>query len=439
MEKKSKKHLSVLATFFVTALLLGLLWRFGGRSVVIPEDTSESIQLRVPLVELVEVGTESPLEECVYTGFAKEGKTVKQSFRVPGHLVDFDVEIGKHVSKGEVLAKLDPRDYALVVRRVEAGLVEANAALSMMKTGARQEDIAALEAALAAATSQFETADKNEKRFSELLKSGSASQAQYDQAKMARDSAQASRDAAEKQLEKGRAGARSEEIKAMEAKIAGLNIQLQEAKNALSDTVLLAPSDGYVSQKYVEAGENVAMAIPVLAFTDVSRIQVEVTIPEQLLVRQRDFVRYTCEFETYPGRPFPAELKEIGQAQQAGRQGYPLEVWVDAPADVVIHPGMAASLVIGVTRRDKPCVVPLAAVLADGDAVRADDEKDKFSGTRETIVWKLDSATHTVVKQPVTVVRVRNDGVEITGLSPGDRIVGAGARFLKEGQKVRLK
>ena len=431
--------LNIVGFLAMTCLLVTTVSCHRGKQTRTPE---EDLQLRVPLVRTIEIQEASPLESHVVTGAAKEGKTVKQAFRVPGPIVEFNVEVGKRVKKGDVLAKLDPRDFELAVERVRKGLDEANAALRAMKTGARAEDVASLEAQVAAATSQYEIAEKNEQRFSTLLASGSASQAQYDQAKMARDSAKAAKEAAEKQLEKGKTGARSEEIEAMEAKIAGLHVTLQLAENALGDTVLKAPSDGYVSQKYVEEGEIIAAGIPVLAFTDVSQIQVQVTVPEALLIRQRDFTGFQCEFEIYPGRKFNAKLRELGQAMQAGKQGYPMEVEIEDTQDLDIHPGMAAVVTVQVKRQETPCTVPLAALVGDYD-VQGDKTTDaaddpQFTGSTKTLVWQI-GPDNKLVKKPVTVLRVMNENVEIAAgdLQPGSKIVGAGARFLREGQEVR--
>ena len=229
----------------------------------------------------------------------------------------------------------------------------------------------------------------------------------------------------------------------MEAKIAGLNVTLQQAENALGDTVLTAPSDGYVSQKYVENGEIVAPGVPVLAFTDVSELQVQTSIPEILLIRQADFVGFQCEFEIYPGKKFDAQLKELGQALQAGKQGYPLEVSISDTQNLDIHPGMSAVVTIQLKRPSVPCRVPLAALVGDYEKPgeqKAGEADTHYTGSQKTVVWTL-GANDTLVKNPVHVLRITNEGAEIQaeGLPPGTRIIGAGARFLHEGQKVRVK
>lgn len=405
----------------------------------------ENAFLRFPVVKLIEVQPREMTEERAFTGFAKEGKTSRIAFRVAGPVSKLDVVIGKRVPAGTVLAELDARDYELAVARMKASLAEAHAAHRAMKTGARAEDITSLEAQLTAATSAYETAEKNFERFKSLLEAQSASQAQYDLAKTQFDLAKSARDTAQQQLDKGKRGAREEEIEAVEAKIHGLEVSLQAAENALADTKLVAPYDGYVSQKYIEAEEYVIPGSPILAFTEALTLHVDTTVPESVIVRQAEITGYACELEAYPGRRLPAKLKELGLAIQPGKQGYPMEVTVEVPEGLAIHPGMAATVFVEFKRENPPCFVPLAAIVGQDDLAALAPKNDgagtlkpRDSAPTETVVWIVDPAENTIKKRTVTILRILDDGVEIGGnIHPGEKIVGAGARFLTEGQKVR--
>lgn len=453
MEKPSnfiKRHLKMIITVLVVVVVAAYFVAETAkhqRPVQKNADTGvENAFLRFPVVKLVEVQPREMTEERAFTGFAKEGKTSRIAFRVAGPVSKLDVVIGKRVAEGTVLAEIDARDYTLAVARVNAALAEAHAALRAMKTGARAEDIASLESQLSAAESAYETAEKNFERFKSLLESQSASQAQYDLAKTQFDAAKSARDTAQQQLDKGKRGAREEEIEAIEAKIHGLEVSLQAAENALADTKLVAPYDGYVSQKYVEAEEYVIPGSPILAFTEALTMNVDTTVPESVIVRQAEIVGYACQFEAYPGRRQPAELKELGLAMQAGKQGYPLEVTVQVPDGMAIHPGMAATVFVELKRENPPCFVPLSAIVGQGDLTVLTPEKDGSGAVKppnsapaETVVWTVDPADNTIQKRVVTILRILDDGVEIAGnIQPGDKIVGAGARFLSEGQKVRF-
>ncbi len=400
--------------------------------------------VRRQLVQTVQVRSSNTEDSPCFSGTAKEGQTIKMSFRVTGPLVEYNVEIGRRVKKGEVLAKIDPRDFELSVSQIEEELKEANAILRAMKTGARSEDIAALEAAVTSAVAQFQTAKKNEERFARLLTTQSVPQLKYDEMKLLYDQAGAALESARQNLNKGKTGARSEDIEAMNAKIAGLNVQLVKEQNALADIFLYAPSDGYVSQKYVENREIITKGIPVLAFTNAAEIRVQTTIPESLLVRQNEFVGYDCEFESYPGRKFKAKLSELGLAQQAGKQGYPLEVTIDSDEKTAIHPGMTAKITIHLKKQKTEFLIPLAAIVGD-EEITSDNseigEKHSASAKSEkSYVWYVDPLNESLVKKYITIVRLVDEGVIVTGeLKIDDRIISAGARFVRENEKVRVK
>ncbi|MDO4569508.1 MAG: efflux RND transporter periplasmic adaptor subunit [Planctomycetia bacterium] len=453
MTKNAKTWLCWSLGGVVLIAIVVCLYLRGGAPIEDPERESQNFKIRTPLVVLMEAPLVSAEEERVFTGFAKEEKTMKLSFRVAGPLLEFDPVVGLRVEEGTVLGKIDPRDFELAVARLEKGLEEANAMLSAMKTGAREEDVATLEANLKAAQSRYDEAEKNEQRFASLLKNGSVAQAQYDGVKMARDNALASRDAAQEQLKKAKTGARAEEIQAMEAKIAGLSVDLEMAQNALKDTELKAPCDGYVSQKYAEQGEIVAPGFPVLAFTKADSILIEAGIPESILVRRNDFTRFSCRFESLPGREFPAELKEIGLALQPGKQGYPLEVRVQLGDETSVHPGMAATLAIHIKREVAPCLIPFSAAVGDvrvsptdvSEKMRAENDPENAIaiqepiGTEETIVFVVDEKTMCAKAKNIRVVRKTQHGLEVEGLNPGEKIVRSGARFLTDGQRVRFQ
>lgn len=146
--------------------------------------TTEETTIQEPRV----VGTFVPsdvvnVEVRSFPVFVKEGAAVKLAFRTPGKLEEFNAVVGKRFAKDEVVAKLETRDYQLIVDRAQQALLEARAGLKAMETGARNEDEATLEATLVAAKSQRESAEKQFKRMESLRADGTASEVQYDAAK----------------------------------------------------------------------------------------------------------------------------------------------------------------------------------------------------------------------------------------------------------------
>lgn len=416
-----------------------------------------------PYVRTFVIGASSDQDIRSFPGFVKESCRAKVAFRVAGPVCQFDTIIGQHVKKDDVLAKIDPRDFELAIQRLESNLTEAQAMYQAMKTGARAEDVAALKSQLEAAKSAEQTASTQHDRMKNLLASGTAAQANYDEAKMKWDLAKGQRETLEKQLEKATTGSRPEEIAAMEAKIAGIETDLKLARNKLEDTILKAPFNGIVVQKYVENHEIVAPGAPIVELSDANHLEISINIPESILIREREFAAgcFTCEFESFPGHTFPAKLKEIGQSIQLGKQSYPLTLSVDVPSDdnsIIIRPGLAAVVHLALRKEKNDFLVPLSCLVgeagqkfsldksgqpgqkvqdvADKDDPNANVPGKNTQGAAQVMVF--DEKTQTVSSRAVTFGKVLSDGVEITsGLKPGEVIVLAGARFLDNGQKVR--
>ncbi len=386
-----------------------------------------------PLVRVVAVAPAAKFETKSYPGVAKESQIAKLSFRVAGKLVDSEMLVGTKIEKNGVVAKLDPRDYELAVQRLDAELLSAESLFAAMKTGARPEDVASLQSQLAAAESAYTTAETNLHRFTALLADQVASQAQFDTAKTTYDAAKGQKETLRNELEKATTGARKEDIEATAAKITGIKAGLNTAKNALDDTVLKAPFDGMIVEKFIEDHEVVSPGMPIVSFVDVSKIDVAVSLPEEIIVRMDDIRGYRVEFESYPGQIFPATLKELGRAIQRGRQTYPLQVRINLSQEnetwkrYSLFPGMAAMVLIDLARPVGPQTLPLAAL-------HGEDGSD----SSESAVWVVEN-DH-VVRRAVKLLRVVGTSAEIeSDLKPDEKVVAAGAKFLHDGQKIRLE
>lgn len=395
-------------------------------TAVSPEAVAKTIRPVRPFV----VPEGATTQVRTFPAFVKGGATAKLSFRVPGRLETFDATVGKRYEEGEVVAELDKRDFLLAVERVEQALVEANAALKAMQTGARSEDVASLEASLAAATSQYEAAQKQFERIESLKSDGTASEMQFDAAKTVRDSALAAKTAAEKTLEKAKSGSRAEEIEATKAKIAGLEIDRQLARNKLADATLVAPFSGTVSEKFFDNHESVAPGIAILTLVDDSTFEGELNVSEEIVARQNDVEKIECSFEALPGKTFPATLKETSTSVQKGNRSYLATISVQATPDDGVLLGMVG--VAKLTLRD------------DGETVRVPSSAlipgESGTSSENSAVWILGSDGTSIERRAVQVGAFDANGVEILdGLKPGETIVGAGARFLTDGQKVRLE
>jgi multidrug efflux system membrane fusion protein len=96
--------------------------------------TKEPVQHVDPVrpVKMLTIGASGEAERREYPGTIEAIQHVDMAFEVPGRVIEFPVEEGQQVAKGEVLARLDPRNYeakhesaAAIVRKSEADLARS--------------------------------------------------------------------------------------------------------------------------------------------------------------------------------------------------------------------------------------------------------------------------------------------------------------------------
>ncbi|MDO4585496.1 MAG: efflux RND transporter periplasmic adaptor subunit [Planctomycetia bacterium] len=352
------------------------------------------------------------------------------TFRVGGPLLEICVEPGDHVHRGQKLMQIDPRDYQIQLELAQSKLASARANLEAMKKGARPEDIALLETSVEQARATYDLAKNEFERCRQLVERRAVSASEYDTAYRTFVNARLSLEAAQKELEKGKAGARREDIQAAEAEIRGLEASLQAAKNDLADTILVAPYDGIITTRKIEPYEMVTVSPSykeVLGIHDISRLKIEVFVPEKEMASGK-FVKgltVPVTFHVQPNRQYPAELYEIDTQPTDVGLTYKLTFVLNAPKETSILPGMIAEVSIpefsSATLAEDSLVVPASAVMDDH-------------------VWIVNMEHSTVSKR--TIVRgplVAGDRyVVYSGLQEGEKVVTEGARFLHEGETVQI-
>jgi len=415
---------------FSMVLLSALTFGFGivflqkGENADADQKPAESVRP----VKVLHIEGSSSIETRSFPGVVQATRETDLAFRVEGPLIEFEVIIGQRVEKGDVLAQVDPRDFEVIVMRLSATLDEARAKLKVMRTGARAEDIARLDADLRAARAQLMEAEKSFSRHEKLIIQNAVSQVQHDHAQAELATAMARVDAMVQTLKKARKGARTEDLEAAEAGIRRLMANLKAAEYALKDTRLTAPYTGYIYKKYVENFENVAAGDAIVSLLDFSKVEVRIMIPEEWLIRRSEFETVTCTLDAYPGHLLHATVHEIGRKTEKASQSYPLTVFLELKDNLIVEPGMAATLKIELREPDQSDTgfrLPPGAV---------------FAGPRNhSCVWRVDPQSMRVTRTRVTTKELSHGTIFITGgLNAGDCVVTAGAKFLRENQKIRV-
>ena len=331
-------------------------------------------------VRAIKVGDVSETNKAWFPGRAKATQEVDLSFRVNGPMIQ-RLNVGEEVKEGDIVARIDPRDYEVELRNVKGQLDESTAALKR-------------------AQSEYE-------RELNIFKTdpGATSKTAVDRKREARDRAEAN-------------------ITSLEASVSG-------AEDRLSYTYLKAPFNGTVVWKYAENFETVRAQEPVLRLTDTSRIEMIINVPESVI----SYVPYAYDlkvrFDTFPDRDIPAQVKEIGTEASQTTRTYPVNLIMDQPEDIKILPGMAGrangkARLPGEEEESKLIVLPVTAVFAP------EAEKKSF-------VWVIDESSKMVSRREVTTGELMDTGIPVTqGLKHDEWVATAGVHFLREGQKVQI-
>jgi RND family efflux transporter MFP subunit len=295
---------------------------------------------------------------------------------------------------------------------------------------ARPEEISSLEADLAAAKAELIKAEADYHRVQQLYLNDNASKADFDQARAQRDVAREAVNTAMESLRIGQRGARTEDIDAQQARIRTLEAQQKLARDALEDTWLKVPFDGYIAQTFVENFQYVRAMEPIVRLLDISRIEMVVHIPESLISLAPHVTDITVRFDPFADREIPAHIKEIGTEASQTTRTYPVTLTMTQPQGIQILPGMAGKATGRIESSDQ---VAEAGVTVPVSAVFSPD------GTDKPYVWVIDEATQKITRRNVTLGELTALGLRVTsGLKPGEWIATAGVHTLREGQQVRI-
>ncbi|PWC85800.1 RND transporter [Azospirillum sp. TSH100] len=204
------------------------------------------------------------------------------------------------------------------------------------------------------------------------------------------------------------------------AQVDALAAQVELARKALRDAVVVSPIDGMVATRSVNPGENLAVNAALFTIVDLSRVEVEATVPAEQVARLAVGQTAALRVEGFGDREFAGRVARINPMARAGSRAIPVYVTIDNK-DGALRGGMFASGEVRVAQAPSAIAVPPVAV-------RHDDQGD----------FVLLIADGRTVRRPVTRVALwaRGDLVQVEGLAPGDRVVTGNLPGLTAGRAV---
>lgn len=221
------------------------------------------------------------------------------------------VEEGDVVERGDTIAVLELTALPADLEQRRARLSVAEAELRDLEAGSRSQEIQRADAELRAAEADATRASDEARRYRELLKSGSISEAQLETIETAERVAISRRDAARAMLNQLRAGSRPDRIRAARANVAAARAQVEAGQATAKDLILLAPAGGVVLGRYAEPGELLGAGIPVVALGDLQKLWVRVYVDTTTLTKLRVGQSVRATIDGVPGQEFRGTIVQI--------------------------------------------------------------------------------------------------------------------------------
>ena len=221
-----------------------------------------------------------------FTGYV-EAQSVAISAPQSGWVTSVTVDRGANITAGQTLFTLDDTQMRALASGAENRAQAAKASATDLTKGARDVDLAPLEAQRLQAQSALDLARANEARYATLHDKGYASDAQMDGLRQIRKSAEAQLDNIARTRAERRIAARSDQIAAAKAQADAARDDQSAALWVAEDRSVQARLSGRVDERLREPGEFVAAGQAVLTVRPEGREFVRFYVPQAELSKLR--------------------------------------------------------------------------------------------------------------------------------------------------------
>ncbi|MFA0568074.1 MAG: HlyD family secretion protein [Vibrio gallaecicus] len=238
---------------------------------------------------------------------------------VRGKVIEVPVEANKPLKQGDVLFRIDPIPFEAEVAKLQAKVKEASQGALGLESIVNEAEAAKIKA-----IAERDKAQREFSRYERGFKSGAFTEQQLDTKKQAYKAAEAALKVAEANQQQAQIALNSE-IGGENTAVAGLLADLRIAEFNLDQTVVRAPTDGYVTQLALRPG---VMAVPlplapVMTFVHTEAQFYTAAFRQNSLQRLQPGFEAEFLFRALPGKVFKGRIDEvipaIGESQFQAR------------------------------------------------------------------------------------------------------------------------
>jgi HlyD family secretion protein len=279
---------------------------------------------------LTEAADRGPIEVIVTaTGTVNPVTTVTVGSYVSGPILELHADYNSAVTKGQLVARIDPRPFQVKVLQADAGLANAKARVDKARA-----DLA---------LKQLNFARNQTLRGRNLI-------------------AQNDLDGARSDFEQAKAQLALEQAGVQQA-----DAQLAEARINLDYTNITSPVDGVVVSRSVDVGQTVAASFQTPELfkiaQDLTKMQVNANVSESDIGGVHEGQPASFTVDAYPARSFAGSVVQVRNAPITVQNVVTYDVVIQvANPDLALKPGMTATVSVTTARRDDVLRVPARAL-----------------------------------------------------------------------------
>lgn len=418
-----KRWLKITIGVVVILLVLGIiLWRRGGSD-------NEKVQTQA-------VERRTIVQEVTFTGRLRAQQRASLAFESTGTLREVTVELGDRVRAGQTLARLDARASSLEAAKAwadQAAAAQKSELAWQNSTGAaqkltieniklvhtHQQTVRDAKTEMDQAKSVWEQSVRESGDESSTAKARYATflsaQSSYRSAQQSLEQTQATVGKTNQAAEAAADEARAAYIATQQAAVGVSGLSSGQALAALANlrvakTVAVAPFDGVITAKNVNAGELASAGQVVLTVESIDQMEVVADVPESDITKLAQDMTATFSLDAFTdGRQVEARIVSVAPAAKI-LEGVPTyEVILSFRGGESLRPGMTANVTVTTAHKEGVMAVPRRAVFRTG-------------GTYKVHVMGQDGVS---AEREVTLGILGTDGfIEITkGLNEGEMVI----------------
>jgi RND family efflux transporter MFP subunit len=296
--------------------------------------------------------------------------------RVDGYVRTWYVDIGAHVTKGQLLAEIDAPEVDQQLNQAQAMLNQAQTSLGLAKVTAP--------------------------RYQELIKTNSVSQQEVDQ--------------------------NNQNLAAQEANVQAATAAVSRLEQMQGFEKIVAPFDGVITERKTDFGDlvnagNAGIGRELFRISQNNMVRVFVSVPEEFSSEVKPGTKASMDVISLPNRRFVASVTRTADAIDATSRTLTVELDVSNPSGDLL-PGAYANVHFLLPLNVVPLVLPSSTILFQTD------------GPQVAVV----NSRNQVELRKVTLGHDFGDTIEImTGVRSGDAVIANPPDSLTNGMRVAVQ